>query len=210
LTDFGIMAAAPPNRNAGAQLTQIGSTAAENLRYIRSTIEATQTFTSIPGTGCIAIGSVGLAAAALETLPGLAEYWLAIWTTAAVIALSIGLVTMLRKARSQGLSLSRTVARRFFLTLTPPFLIGAILTAALVDSVSRDVIAGIWLLSYGAGIAACGAFSVPAVVMAGFVFMALGTLAVLAPAPSAVALLALGFGLVHIALGLLISRHHGG
>jgi hypothetical protein len=194
----------------GVEPTPIGIGAAENLRYIRSTIEAAQTFTTVPGKGCVAMGLAALAAAGLESLPALAAHWLPIWLAAAVVSGTAALVFMEAKARRQGLSLRRTVALRFFLTLAPAFIAGAVLTVALHGSVGRDVIGGIWLLLYGVGIAACGVFSISVVLIAGFAFMGLGIVTLAAPADWASALLALGFGGIHLALGALIVKDHGG
>jgi hypothetical protein len=190
--------------------TPIGSSAAENLRYIRSTIEAAHTFTTVPGKGCIAMGLAALAAAGLESLPTFAPHWLPIWLTAAVVSCTVALFFMESKAREQGLSLRRSVAWRFFLTLAPAFVAGGILTVALMDEVGRDVIAGIWLLLYGVGIAACGVFSIPVVLIAGFAFMGLGTVTLAAPPSWTLAMLALGFGGVHLVLGVVIWKDYGG
>jgi hypothetical protein len=190
--------------------TPIESSARENLRYIRDTIEAAHTFTTVPGKGCIAMGLTALGAVGLESIPSLAAIWLPIWVGAAIAACALALLFMESKARAQGLSLRRSVARRFFMTLAPAFLSGAILTAALNDQVSRELISGMWLLLYGAGIAACGLFSIPVVGIAGIGFMALGTIALWLPAGSAPIVLALGFGGIHIALGALVMRNHGG
>jgi hypothetical protein len=188
----------------------IGSGAAEHLRFIRNTIEAAQTFTTIPGKGCIAMGLAATAAAVLEGIPPLAPHWLPIWLMAAVISCAVALFFMEQKARLQGLSLRRAVATRFFLTLAPAFVAGGILTVALTDTVGRETIAGIWLLLYGVGIAACGLFSIPVVLIAGFAFMGLGTVALAAPAAWAPWLLGAGFGGIHLVLGALIIRDHGG
>ncbi|HZD54074.1 MAG TPA: hypothetical protein VE175_13575 [Woeseiaceae bacterium] len=190
--------------------TPIDAGAVEHLRYIRSAIEASQTFTTVPGKGCIVMGGTALVAAALESVPALAVYWLPIWFAAAVAAGVLALSFMETKARAQGLSLRRAVAWRFFLTLAPAFSAGAILTVALYGEVGREVISGIWLLLYGTGVAACGVFSIPVVLVAGFAFMACGTLALMLPAGSAPIMLALGFGGIHIVLGVIIARNHGG
>ncbi len=190
--------------------TPISFGAAENLRYIRSTIEAVQTFTTVPGKGCVAMGLVGLLAGGLDIVPGLRPYWIWIWIAAAAVACPAALVFMEAKARSQGLSLRRSVARRFFLTLAPSFLAGGILTLTLGSALGRQGVAGIWLLLYGVGIAACGVFSLPVVLMAGFLFMALGTLTLLSPPEWALVFLTLGFGGVHLALGASVWRNHGG
>lgn len=203
------MKAAEQLRSA-APTESIGSGAAEHLRYIRNTIEAAQTFTTIPGKGCLAMGVAALIAAGLEMIPSLAPHWLPIWLTAAVLSAAVALFFMEEKARGQGLSLRRSVATRFFLTLAPAFAAGGILTVALTDTVGRETIAGIWLMLYGVGIAACGVFSIPIVLIAGFAFMGFGTVALAAPAEWAPFLLAAGFGGIHLVLGALVIKDHGG
>lgn len=188
----------------------IGARAAANLHYIRETIQAAHTFTLVPGRGCLLMGIVALVAAALEMLPGLAAQWLSLWLAAAVIAAAVALYEMAEKAKREQVSLRRTAAMRFFMTLAPAFSVGAILTAALLDTVPRDVIAGIWLLTYGAGLTACGIFSIPVVLIAGGTFIGLGAVALTAPQSWSVMLLAIGFGGIHIALGLIVMRRYGG
>jgi hypothetical protein len=193
-----------------ARTESIGRGAADQLRYIRNTIDAARTFTTIPGKGCIAMGAAAMVAATLEALPAFSAHWLPIWLTAAVVSAAIALFYMEEKAQSQGLSLRRTVATRFFLTLAPAFVAGGILTVALLDIVGRDVIGGIWLLLYGVGIAACGVYSIPVVLIAGFAFIGFGTIALASPAAWSPYLLGAGFGGVHLALGVLVVRNHGG
>ncbi|HVY64974.1 MAG TPA: hypothetical protein VHH11_09160 [Gammaproteobacteria bacterium] len=190
--------------------TPIDSGAVENLQYIRRTIEAAHTFTTVPGKGCIAMGVTALAAVAAESYPPLAVHWLAIWVGAAAVACALALWFMEKKAHAQGLSLRRSVAKRFFMTLAPAFLTGAILTAALVGRVDRELITATWLLLYGTGLTTCGLFAVPAVFTAGVAFMALGAATLWLPPGSAHVVLALGFGGIHLALGAAILRHHGG
>jgi hypothetical protein len=204
------MAATPHRRPPSTKPTPIDAGAVENLRYIRDTIEAAGTFTTVPGKGCIAMGITALAAAALESVPELASSWLQIWVGAAIMACAVALFFMEEKAKAQGLSLRRAVARRFFMTLVPAFVAGGVLTAALVDDVSRSSITGLWLLLYGSGLAACGVFAIPAVLAAGLAFMAIGTVALGLPADWSPAILGLGFGGVHIALGVVILKDHGG
>jgi len=201
---------ASPKRPTRLQPTPIDSGALENLRYIRSTIEAAHTFTTVPGKGCIAMGVTALVAVGFESVPQLAAHWLGIWVGAAIVACGSALWFMEQKARAQGLSLRRAVAKRFFMTLAPAFIAGAVLTVALVGRVDRELITGMWLLLYGTGLAACGLFAIPAVFTAGLAFMALGIATLWLPPGSAHIVLALGFGGIHLALGTTIVRHHGG
>jgi hypothetical protein len=156
------------------------------------------------------MGIVALAAALLDSFPGFAPYWLPIWLTAAATAVLLASFFLVRKARAQGLSLWRGVARRFFLTLLPALVAGAVLTTALTGSGARELVAGAWLLLYGAGLAASGVFSIGPVMVTGFGFMALGTLALTLPPTWSTALLAAGFGGLHLVLGTIILRRHGG
>ena len=50
----------------GSSPVSIDAGALEHLRYIRDTIEAAHTFTSVPGKGCIAMGLTALVAAGLD------------------------------------------------------------------------------------------------------------------------------------------------
>lgn len=200
----------PTSAPLAAKTAAIDAGAVAHLRYIRETIEAAHTFTSVPGKGCVAMGVTALAAAALASYPAFARHWFAIWLGAAAVAIALVLPFLVAKARSQGLSLWRSVARRFFLTLIPSFVAGAALTGALYEHGAEALIPGAWLMLYGAGLAASGAHSLVIVSLAGFGFMALGALALVLPASFSTALLAIGFGGLHLSLGAAIIRRHGG
>jgi hypothetical protein len=85
-----------------------------------------------------------------------------------------------------------------------------VLTFVLYQRGLSQLLPAVWLLLYGAGITSGGAFSVRVVPVMGMAFLALGSVATLAPAGLADLLLALGFGGFHIAFGWVIARRYGG
>lgn len=187
----------------------LGERAEEDLRYIRRAMERAGSFTAVSGWGTVAIGVTALAAAAVAARQPTFARWLAVWLGEAVLAAAIGVAATARKARRTGSSLLSAPARKFAMGFTPAVLAGALLTVALVGSGAVEVVPGTWLLLYGAGVVAAGAFSVPVVPLLGACFLALGAAALAAPAAGD-ALLAAGFGGVHVVFGVVIARRHGG
>ena len=184
--------------------------AMDNLHFIRATMESSGSFTSVPGWGGIGMGITALATAWLASRPGVGDGWLAWWIGAAVIASVVGGLTMLVKARGRGERLSRGVGRRFLFGLTPPIVAAGVLTWVLVDQGAPAAVPGTWLLLYGVGVVTGGAFSVRPVPIMGLGFMVLGLAALFAPPAWSNALLALGFGGLHIVFGAIIARRYGG
>jgi len=144
--------------------------------------------------------------AASQPTPG---RWLAVWLGAALVATGIGLWTMARKARRLDVPLVTGAGRKFVLGLLPPVIVGALLTAALLDAGSAALVPAVWLLLYGTGIVAAGAFSVPVVPLQGLAFLILGAAALLVPEAGDL-LLGLGFGVINLVFGLVIAVRHGG
>ena len=184
--------------------------AAENLRFIRQTMERTATFTSIPGKGGVGMGVVGLLGSVVAARQPSADRWLAAWLVAAAAAAVIGLIAMAHKARRGGATLTGATARRFAIGMAAPFVAGAAITYELWAARSFTAIAPSWLLLYGAGVLTGGMFSVPVVRAIGACFMALGVAAIVTPPEWNNAWLAIGFGGLHVAFGLYIARNHGG
>jgi hypothetical protein len=184
--------------------------ALDSLRFIRQTMENASSFTAVPGWGGVAMGVLALAGAPIAARAGSPSGWLAVWITVALAALGVGGWAMARKARRAGVRVSKGAGRRFVLSLSPPLVAAALLTTVLYDVEAFSLVPGTWLLLYGAGVVTAGAFSVRPVPFMGLTFMALGATALLAPASWSDWLMAAGFGVAHVAFGVLIARKYGG
>lgn len=190
--------------------TAIHVRALDDLRFIRETMERSAAFTAISGFGEVAVGVSALIAAVIAAQQPTEERWLFVWLAEALVALVIGAITTGRKARRAGVPLFSGPGRRLALSLTPPLVAGALLTAVLFQSGEPALLPGVWLLLYGTGVVTGGAFSVKIVPVMGLCCMAVGAAALLAPTGWADPLLAAGFGGLHILFGAVIARRHGG
>lgn len=184
--------------------------AMENIRYIRETMERASAFTAVPGWGQVAIGITALVATYLAALELNEKRWLITWLVEAVIALLIAGWSMDRKARATATPLLSGPARKVAFSLSPPLIVGALLTAVLFRLRITSVIPGVWLLLYGTGVVTGGMFSVTIVPIMGICFMVLGAAALFVPMPWANWLMGAGFGGLHIIFGIIIARKYGG
>lgn len=187
----------------------IGNRAADNLRFIRDTMERAASFTAVPGWGGFAIGVTALVAGALAFhRPAQQQFF--IWVCEAILALAVGFCGVGLKSKRLALSPGSRAARRALLSFVPPLLAGAVLTAALYRIGALGVLPGLWLLLYGAAVVTGGAFSVRIVPVMGLGFMFVGLAALLAPQSWGNTFLMIGFGTLHMVFGVVIARRHGG
>jgi hypothetical protein len=201
---------APRPLRPGTEPVALHDKAADNLRFIRDTMERSATFTGVPGWGGVAMGLSALLAAWLAHRQPTADRWLLVWLGEAGVAGLIGAGAMFWKSGDAGVAIGSGPGRRFALSYAPPILVGALLTMALYRAGAVGLLPGAWLLLYGTGVVTGGAFSVRVVPVMGACFMLLGAMALFAPASWADGLMALGFGGLHIGFGLVIARRHGG
>lgn len=188
----------------------LANRAIENLRYIRDTMTRSSSFTAVPGLGQAIIGVTALGAAWLAHRQQTTLSWLSVWLVEAVLALAIGGVTMVRKARAVKDPMMTGPGRRVLLGFLPAFGSAAVLTAPLVLTGVPALLPGVWLLLYGTGVVAGGAFSVRPVPLMGISFLLVGTIALFTPAAWGDAWMATGFGGLHIVFGSVIARRYGG
>ena len=188
----------------------IHSHAINNLRYIRETMERAGSFTAVPGWGGAVIGLAGVIAGLVASIQPDPSRMLMVWGVTGVVAILIGLVSMQLKSRRVDEPLNTAPARKFALGFAPPLLAGALLTLLFLRAGFLEGIPGTWLLMYGTGVVAGGAFSVKPIPVMGLCFMSMGAAALFAPPSWGNWLLTGGFGGLHIAFGLWIARRYGG
>src|SRR3989442_15896136 len=168
--------------------------AIDNLRYIRETMERASAFTAVPGWGQVAIGVTALFATYIAAHQPTARGWLEIWVAAAIISLLIAGWLMDRKARALGTPLFSGPGRKVVFSLSPPMVVGALLTVVLFRAGLVRAIPGMWLLLYGTGVVTGGMFSVGIVPVMGICFMLIGAFGLFASAAVGDWLMAVGFG----------------
>jgi hypothetical protein len=212
------MPGAEPVRARRPVLIPLEARAADNLRFIRETMERAGSFTAVPGWGGVAIGVTALVAAPIAAWQSTSATWLSIWLIEAAVAVVIALFTASRKARAARSALFSGPGRKFALSFAPPLAVGALLTAALYHAGLAGVLPAVWLLLYGTAVVTGGAFSVRVVPLMGLCFIALGAAALFSPLhgnspwnnPWNNLFLMAGFGGLQIIFGLVIARKHGG
>ena len=173
-------------------------------------MERSSAFTAVPGWGFCAMGATAMGAAAIAIRQPTTEGWLAVWLGEALVAVTLTLVTMHRKASRMGTEMLSVPGRRLFLGMLPALAAGGLLTVALMWSGPVRLIPGVWLVLYGVAVMQAGAFSVRVVPAMGAAFVLLGAVALPVPWRWANLLLVAGFGLLHIGFGVFIARRHGG
>ena len=199
-----------PRTTHASEPPALHARAMDNLRFIRESMESASTFTAVSGWGQTIIGATALLATyAAWAQPG-RRAWLAVWFAEAVLSLLIMGCAMWRKARANEVALMSRPGRKLVVNFAPPVAVGALLTVVLFRAGEAGLIPAVWLLLYGAGVITGGAFSARVVPVMGLCFMALGAAALFLPWPAANALLAAGFGGLHIVFGFIIARRHGG
>ncbi|MBV8445552.1 MAG: hypothetical protein JOZ92_06515 [Candidatus Dormibacteraeota bacterium] len=161
---------------------------------------------AVPGSAGVAMGTIGLLAAALASTPPLRRHWLAMWVAAAVIASAVGGVIMARQSSRQGSTLLGAPARKLVLCLAPGLFAGAVMTVVEYRSNDLHAIPGTWLLLYGCALISTSASTTRIVGVLGALFALLALLAFTLPDNLQILILATGFGALHIVFGVLIGR----
>ena len=200
----------PLHRAPPAEPPALHVRAMDNLAFIRDTMEAAGAFTAVSGWGMVAVGVIATVAAMIASAQATVLQSLNVWLAAAILAPTVMLWAIVRKARRAHMPLLSGPGRKFVLSFSPPMLVGALLTIVLYRAGIAAAIPGMWMLLYGTAVVAGGAFSVKIVPVMGICFMIAGTIAVFAPPSWNDWIMAASFGGLHAAFGVAIARRHGG
>jgi hypothetical protein len=182
----------------------------DNLRFIRETMEQAAAFTAVSGWGMVGIGLVALVAAPAAARERTPAGWLATWLAAGVVSLALSVWTTARKAARANVPVLSGPGRKLVLSFSPPMIVGTLLTFVLFRAGVTWALPGLWLLLYGTAVVTGGSYSARVVPVMGVAFMVLGAAALFTPASWSAAMLAAGFGGLHVAFGILIARRYGG
>jgi hypothetical protein len=156
------------------------------------------------------MGATALVAACIAHRNPFGPFWLAVWGGEALLGVLIGFLFARVKARKTDEELFARPGRKFMAALAPSIFAATVLTILLWRSGLLAGAPGLWLLLYGCGIIAGGAFSVRVVPLMGLCFMGLGAAALFCPPLWGDAFLAAGFGGLQILFGFIIARNYGG
>ena len=188
----------------------IHARAMDNLSFIRKTMEAAGTFTAVSGWGQVVIGVTAVFAAVIAAqFQGTTE-WVLMWAAEAFLALLISVWFMYNKARKASIPLLSGSVQKLLFSFSPVFVVGLVISAALIRLSMFSLLPGMWMLLYGTAVVAAGAFSVRSVPVMGAAFICVGGTALFAPFSWGTALMIIGFGALHILFGVVIARRHGG
>jgi hypothetical protein len=193
-----------------AEPVKLSDRAADNLKFIRETMERSTHFTAVPGYGGALMGVTAIVAAFIASQQIYLREWLIVWLTEALLAFAIGLLAMWQKSKIANVSLLSAPARKFAFGFLPPLICGVVITLGLWRFEHYEIMAPVWMLLYGAAVVTGGAFSVRVIPVMGWVFIAIGAIAFALPASFGNILMSLSFGLVHVVFGLIIARRYGG
>ncbi len=184
--------------------------ALDDLQFIRQTMASTVSYTAFSGWGLLLVGAGALLTGVMARHAATPSVWTRAWVVDAVISVVIGVASGLLKTQLSQQPLVAGPVRKFALGFVPTIFAAAVLTAALIASSNQSLLAGTWLLLYGAAIAAAGTASVAAIPLMGSSFFVLGVITLAAPHGWGNSLMMAGFAGLHLLFGGYIAWRHGG
>jgi hypothetical protein len=189
--------------------------AEDQVALIRTVLERTTKFTGLPGAACVIAGGLAVAGAGAagalgaefrsgEEYGGRHGLLAAIWIATALVSLAEIVVLSVLAARRQNRPAWTSLVRRVIVATLPGLYLGLALGEFARRSGRLDALPGLWCLAYGASLLGLGLYAGWKANLAGVLFLAAGTLALLGVLPGGNLLMAVSFGGIHVLLGILI------
>lgn len=186
----------------------IQADARRDLETIRGLMERARHYRHLPAPAAIVAGMLAVVGAGLTqrlveargleaAMANLGFVWGGVFVLSVLSLLAFVKV----ETRREGVPFWSPLAAEVALALLPPFVAAVALTVALLDRAA--LIPPLWMLCYGVGAMAAGAFARPAVRGLGVAFLAAGIADLAYPVAPAVALGAT-FGLLHLVFGCVL------
>lgn len=188
----------------------------QDLKFIRKTMETSTKYTNIPALGYFVAGLIALAGTGLtftllspDRIAGMKNWltkdglvFISIWTGTFVAAFLSTVYLLRAHARNHSITAWNPLAARMYLSQAPIALLSIATTGSAVVHGSYVLLPGFWLLSYGVILWAFSYFTGLEHKIGGTFFLSLGLAALVVNPNTAVVLLAVGFGLIHLILGI--------
>src|SRR5438105_82973 len=143
---------AKKDEERSGEAVNLGDRAADNLKFIRETMERSTSFTAVPGYGGMLMGVTAIAAAYIASTQIYVRDALVTWLVEACLAFAIGLLALWQKSRLADTSLLSAPAKKFALSFAPPLIAGVAITLGLWRYEYYHVMAPVWMLCYGAAV----------------------------------------------------------
>lgn len=189
----------------------IATGARRDLETIRTLMERARHYRHPPASAAFAAGGVALAAAYLTHVtlgtggPGDAAFRVgAVWGAAFALALASTVALTYRASKLEGFAFWSPLAKDVIHALWPPLVTALALGLALVRAERPGLVPAVWMLCYGIGGIASGAYARRAVRRMGAAFLAAGLAQLWLGLPAPLALGAT-FGGFHLVYGLVVA-----
>jgi hypothetical protein len=189
-----------------------------DLKEIRSIMERASRFLSLSGLSGVSAGTVallGTAAAQWYLVSGgltlndraARTFLIADGVAVLLVAAALSILLSYQMAVRRKLPFWAPIARDVLESLLVPFLAGGVFILLLIDSGKMDLVPGTALIFYGLALFATSRLTVRDLRQLGILQILLGLLAAAVPA-IALLLWGLGFGVLHVAYGMLMFRKY--
>lgn len=187
----------------------------ENLRVIRDLMERSTRYSTFSGLSGVLAGTASIVGClvthALAGRTGSVDpgAFLLTWSLVIVFAIGADYLWMKRRAKRVGKRIVSPLGKQMLLASAPGLGTGALLTLFFLQHNLMAHIYPVWMLGYGAAVAAVGLFSQREVSRLGAAFLLAGAATLFLPAAYGLPAMGIAFGGFHILYGLVMSRKDG-